>query len=140
MHEPDPVVFGLEDGAVAPSEGGAGQHRRFAPLEAPVNEVPEALEPRLPVGVVERASGRHLFDVGLRVVVVAVEEGPAEALCQELADHRLTRAGDAHHDERKERLSAYPHCAPCRFPPGGPLGRESRTERDPGPAHGRPTR
>ena len=51
------------------------------------------------VGVVERHAGAHLRDVGRRVVVVALEERPAEPVGDEPADGGLPAARDAHDDD-----------------------------------------
>jgi CheY-like chemotaxis protein len=58
----------------------------------------ERVEPWPAVGIGERRASPHLSDVGRRMKVVGVEEGPAESSRQPLADLRLAGAAHAHDD------------------------------------------
>jgi hypothetical protein len=53
-------------------------------------------QPRLPVGIVERHSARHLVDVRRRMQVVGIDESPLQALGDRSSDSRLAGAGDSH--------------------------------------------
>ena len=57
------------------------------------------VEPRPPVGIVQRDAGGHLGDVGRRVQVIALTERPAETFGKGQSDRGLPRPGHAHHDE-----------------------------------------
>src|SRR5262245_48151640 len=61
--------------------------------------LPDRLEPRIPVVVVERLTGRHLGDVGLRMKVVRIRERHSKPLRERRADGRLTGARDPHDDD-----------------------------------------
>src|SRR5262245_44802819 len=56
-------------------------------------------EPGPPVVVRERKAAMHLLDVGGRMHVVGVEEGPPETLGERAADRRLAGPGNAHDDD-----------------------------------------
>jgi hypothetical protein len=71
--------------AVAAQQGGAGHDPTGdLVLDQPVRD---RREPRAPVVVVERRTGRHLGDVGLRVEAVSVRERRVEG-CGQRAPHR----------------------------------------------------
>jgi hypothetical protein len=61
--------------------------------------LPDRLEPRIAVVVVEGFAGRHLGDVGGWVEVVGVRERHPQALRQRRADGRLPGARDSHDDD-----------------------------------------
>src|SRR3954470_8008551 len=70
--------------------------------------VVESVQPRPAVGVFERDAGSHLGDVLGRMVVVGVDEAPAEPLRERPTDRGLARAGDAHQEHDHPGWVAWP--------------------------------
>lgn len=64
-----------------------------------VDQVSNAFEPRVPVGVGERDSGHHLPDAFCRVKLIAFVERPAETIGEQPADGRFAGTGNAHQDQ-----------------------------------------
>jgi hypothetical protein len=83
--------------AVLPPERGAAHHAAVG--VGGVEPLPDRLEPRLPVVVVQRLASGHLRDVGRRVEVVGVRERHPQALGEGRADGRLAGTGHPHHDD-----------------------------------------
>ena len=82
--------------AVLALERRAAHHAAVGVLGQPL---PDRVQPRVAVVVVERVPGRHLGDVGRRVEVVGVGERHAQPLRERRADGRLPRTGHAHDDD-----------------------------------------
>ena len=84
--------------AVLALERRAAHHAAVGAARA--QPLPDRIEPRVAVVVVEGLAGRHLLDVGGRVEVICVGERHPQALRQRRAHRRLTGAGYAHDDDR----------------------------------------
>src|SRR5579863_2835130 len=68
--------------------------------------VSQTLEPGPAVFVVQRDAAFHLLDIFPRMEVVSVGKLPAQLLCQQASNQRLSGTSHAHHDHNHERSPA----------------------------------
>src|SRR5207248_9619089 len=68
----------------------------------------QRVEPGPAIGVLERDARGHLGHVLRRVILVALDEAPAQALRNELTDRGLARARHAHQDDDHPLLTGCP--------------------------------
>ncbi len=101
VHEDGVGRGGAEDVAVGALQRAARDDG--SALGAPGERAADLLQPGPAVVVVERVALGHLAAVGLRVEVVAVDEGHADILREQIAHRRLPGSGDPHHDHGRER-------------------------------------
>ena len=84
----------------------AGQDDVFAALVGLDDAVPQRVEPRQAVRIGERDATVHLFDIGGRMEIVGVDEGPAELAGKDLTHRRFAGARDSHQDQDHGRPPA----------------------------------
>lgn len=76
--------------AISVFQSGTGEHEVAPAGEVRDDELPERVEPRQAVGIVERHAGTHFLDVCLRVKVVGIGEFTLHTRRQIFADGRFT--------------------------------------------------
>ncbi len=84
----------------------AGQDNVFAAPVGLDDAVPQRVEPWQAVRIGERDATLHLFDVGRRMEIVGVDEGPTDLAGKDLTHRRFAGARDSHQDQDHGRPPA----------------------------------